>query len=230
MAKWSRGGNQCRWYRRRPSRLGCVDGWRRPCDRAVFPLTRRPRYWWGRDAPPGPARPGMPGPVSARWRLSPRRIAASSPGNKLWRAASKRRRRRRLRLPVWRHMMNRKSMSTSGRRLDRYLPLKSHVTGSRVTSIHDLFWSGDDVDTSRVESQAARRRLYNIHAPGRINHCAPAPEKMSIWKTYHSPVRLSGRSDVELYGGVRAISRWFITTNTRTLVKSYTGMTYWRSF
>jgi len=156
----------------------------RQSDRAVFPLTRRPCYWWGRDARPLASRPDSP--------LSPeRRVASplSDPATSYDEArqsattslpSSTRR------LPVQRRMMNRKSMwlpVTSW----RYLSLTFHVTGSRVTSKYDLFRSGDDVDTRRITRRALWFMQYSC-ARSHQSLCISARENISVWNTCHLSV------------------------------------------
>ena len=87
---------------------------------------------------------------------------------------------RRVRLPVWRRVMNRKSMSVSGMTSWRYLaPLTSHVTAGHVSRPVAIYsdLATMDVDTQRNagDSRADPRRLYNIHALCCINHCASSP-------------------------------------------------------
>jgi len=205
VSSWLNGralGNQCRWYRRAAATESSWSRWWmtqtayvsvRP--RAVFPLTRRPLCWWGRDAGGRSAaatllyRPlASPGSRDCRPTVAFRRVASRRRFVARQQVMTSRVKTRpttshcsrRVRLPVWRRVMNRKSMSVSGMTSWRYLaPLTSHVTAGHVSRPVAIYsdLATMDVDTQRNagDSRADPRRLYNIHALCCIDHCASSP-------------------------------------------------------
>jgi len=144
----------------------------RHSDRVVFPLTRRPRCWWGRgEVSPSASRPDWPLSLDRRRFLTRQQVMTSR---------VKARRRRCRQLPTsGLAAHDEPEIDVDFRwRLDDIF--RSRLTWPGHVSHPSSIYSDLATMSIRDDSEVVRCGLYNIHALGLINHCASPPEKMSV--------------------------------------------------